>query len=82
MTRTLYLVQTNSVNGNPVVQLKPVTVKTGISDGSQTEVLDGLSEGDAIAIGLNLPASASTAVRPGASPFGGGGPFGGGMRPR
>lgn len=81
VTRTIYLVQTNTVAGKPLVQLKPVSVKTGISDGSQTEAIDGLSEGDVIAIGLNQTGTA-TAARPGAaSPFGGS-PFGGGMRPR
>ncbi len=61
--------------------LKPVTIKTGISDGSFTEVLEGLKEGDSIVIGVNLPAASASARPPtGASPFGG--PFGGGMRPR
>jgi len=62
--------------------LKPVTIKTGISDGTFTEVLDGLNEGDTVVTGLNLPAGATTTMRPpGGSPFGG--PFGGGgMRPR
>jgi HlyD family secretion protein len=81
VTRTVYLVETNTVAGKPLVQLKPATIKTGISDGSLTEVVEGLKEGDAIAVGLNLPATSATAVRPGSSPFGGS-PFGGGMRPR
>lgn len=81
VTRTIYLVQTNTVAGKPLVQLQPVTVKTGISDGSQTEAIEGLKEGDVIALGLNQ--AGATAARPGAaaSPFGGS-PFGGGMRPR
>jgi HlyD family secretion protein len=61
--------------------LKPVTVKTGISDGTNTEVLEGLNEGDVVVTGLNLPAAATTARPPtGGSPFGG--PFGGPPRPR
>jgi HlyD family secretion protein len=59
--------------------LKPVTIKTGISDGTYTEVLEGLNEGELVVTGVNLPASAAATMRPtGASPFGG--PFGGGGR--
>ena len=57
--------------------LKPITIKTGISDGSFTEVLEGLKEGDSIVVGVNQPA-ATASIRPPTSPFGG--PFGGGMR--
>jgi hypothetical protein len=80
--RTVYLIETNAASGKAQVTLKAVTVKSGISDGVFTEVLEGLKEGDVVAAGVNLPAgaAASTAVRPGSSPFGG--PFGGGMRPR
>ena len=82
VTRTIYVVQTNAVNGKALVQLKPTTVKTGISDGSLTEVISGLNDGDVVATGLSLPTTttATTPGRPAASPFGG--PFGGGMRPR
>jgi len=58
--------------------LKPITIKTGISDGSNTEVLEGLNDGDVVVTGVNLPALPLSA-RP-SSPFGG--PFGGGPRPR
>jgi HlyD family secretion protein len=63
--------------------LKPVKVKIGISDGKDTEIVDGLKEGDVVVIGVNTPAvaaNANAARPPGASPFGG--PFGGGFRPR
>jgi HlyD family secretion protein len=64
----------------PNPQLKPVSIKTGISDGSFTEVLEGLQEGDVVVTGLDLPATATTLRPPtGAPPFGGP-PFGGGMR--
>ena len=67
-------------HNNQSPALKPVAIKTGISDGSNTEVLDGLNEGDLIVTGLNLPAPAATGARPptGGNPFGG--PFGGGIR--
>lgn len=76
--RTVYLLEKESAAGKEQTVLKPVTVKTGISDGSFTEVLDGLKEGDLVVTGVNLPGP-TTAMRPGGStPFGG--PFGG-MRP-
>jgi HlyD family secretion protein len=75
-TQTVYLA--DKQEGSPDVRLKPVTVKVGITDGAFTEVLDGLKEGDVVASGVALPASATAAVRPGSSPFGG--PFGGPRR--
>jgi len=52
-------------------QLKPVPVKTGITDGIFTEIIDGVKEGDKIVSGVvnnDSQSSASTS-----SPFGGGG---------
>ena len=75
MTRTVYLPEKN---GKQTV-LKPVTVKSGISDGAFTEVTEGLKEGDVIVSGVNVPLSATVAgpgQRPPNTPFGG--PFGGG----
>jgi hypothetical protein len=68
--------------------LKAVTVKTGLADASFTEVIEGLSEGETIVSGLNVPATQNIAMGPGgpggpgrpSNPFGG--PFGGGGRPR
>src|SRR5438105_5099381 len=37
--------------------LKPITIKTGISDGSFTEILEGLTEGDIIVVGVESPAA-------------------------
>jgi ABC-type sugar transport system substrate-binding protein len=61
--------------------LRAVTVKVGITDNTESEVIEGLKEGDVVVTGINQPAGAAAAAgaRPGASPFGG--PFGG-MRPR
>lgn len=58
---------------NPL--LKPVTIKTGISDGSFTEVLAGLQEGDVVVTGVEATLSASRSSGS-SSPFGGP-PFGG-----
>lgn len=80
VTRTVYLIEKGSNSAKPA--LKPATIKTGISDGNYTEVIEGLKEGDVVVTGINVPMTASTANRPpGAStPFGS--PMGGGMRPR
>ena len=87
-TRTVYIMEKPATGDAPAV-LKPVTIKTGSTDNSQTEVLEGLKEGDIVVTGINQPASAMAgagsaaggAQRPqSSSPFGG--PFGGGMRPR
>ncbi len=70
IVRTIYVMEdTNQVAG-VVAQLKPVQVKTGISDGVFTEITDGLKEGETVVVGLNLPQSAAQA--PTANPFGGG----------
>jgi len=52
-----------------------VRVRTGISDGSFTEITEGLKEGDAVVTTVKLPASQVPAP-----PVGGASPFGGGMR--
>lgn len=48
--RTIHLVQTNAQE----LALMPVQVKIGISDGTWTEAIEGLKEGDTIATGLNF----------------------------
>jgi HlyD family secretion protein len=46
-----------------------VTIKTGISDGVTTEVLEGLKEGDLVVTGMTESGATST---PASNPFGGG----------
>ena len=46
-----------------------VTIKTGISDGVTTEVLEGLKEGDRVVTGMTENGAAPT---PASNPFGGG----------
>lgn len=76
--RTVYLIdRERSTPVRPVLQA--VSVKTGISDGTNTEISEGLKEGDVLVIGVS--SSVSAAAPTPASPFGGG-PFGGGPRPR
>jgi multidrug efflux pump subunit AcrA (membrane-fusion protein) len=74
--RKVYLLdKERSTPGKPV--LSAVTVKTGISDGSNTEVQEGLKEGDVVITGT-ATSSTTTAAAPTVNPFGG--PFGGGRR--
>ncbi len=66
-TRTLYRLP----GGNKAATPEPVTVKVGITDGSTSELIEGLAEGDTIITGLNT--LGGTAAQPAASnPFGGG----------
>ncbi len=70
VTRTLYVL----VGSDPkTAHVEPVTVKLGISDGSATEVIEGLKEGDAVITAAVLPGakSSSGAIN---NPFGGAGP--------
>ncbi|HSH95922.1 MAG TPA: efflux RND transporter periplasmic adaptor subunit [Roseimicrobium sp.] len=76
-TRTVYILKGQPEPGKPLVP-QPVTVKVGISDGTSTEILDGLKEGDVVVTGLTItgakPAAAAAQTPPGgSSPFGGGG---------
>lgn len=65
--RTVYLLdKEKSAPDKPV--LKAVSVKTGIADGSNTEIQEGLKEGDILVIGLKTTTTAATA--PAANPFG------------
>jgi HlyD family secretion protein len=81
-SQTVYLLDKDpSASGAGQTALKPVTIKLGISDGGNTEVVEGLKEGDVVASGVVTQVAAATTPAPGGSPFGGGGPFGGG-RPR
>ncbi len=60
--RTVYIVS----GGRP----KPVQIKTGISDGINTEVTEGLKEGDRVVTAEISSASPSSSAAP--NPFGGG----------
>jgi HlyD family secretion protein len=80
-TQTVYVLETaTSSTGQEKSVLKPVTIKAGITDGSNTEVLEGLSEGDVIVTGVVSPEPASMSQPGGRGPLGGGSPFGGQRR--
>jgi HlyD family secretion protein len=72
--RMVYLLdKEKSAPDKPV--LKAVFVKTGIADGTNTEIQDGLKEGDVLVVGIKATGTALTAPTP--NPFGptfGGGP--------
>jgi HlyD family secretion protein len=65
--RTVYLLdKEKSAPDKPV--LKAVSVRTGIADGSNTEIQEGLKEGDVLVVGLKTTTAAAAA--PTANPFG------------
>jgi HlyD family secretion protein len=67
LQRNQHLIYSTSADG---MKLKPIVVKTGITDGVNTEILDGLSDGTPV-VTSTLAASAK------AGGFGGGPPGGG-----
>ena len=69
-TRTVYVLAPGNAAEGKAATLKPIQIKTGISDGSFTEVTEGLAENDVVVVGMNLTASPGAA--PAANPFGGG----------
>jgi HlyD family secretion protein len=61
--RTVYVLASGSSKPTPA------TIKTGISDGVTTELLEGLKEGDRVVTGMTESGAAPT---PASNPFGGG----------
>jgi HlyD family secretion protein len=68
VTRVLYRL----VGEGPAARPEAVEVKLGISDGTHTEVISGLNEGDRVITSVSLPGGTGTAA-PSTNPFGGGG---------
>jgi HlyD family secretion protein len=75
--RMVYLLTTNAPagGGDPVIAPRAVRVRTGISDGSYTEITEGLKEGDTLVTSIKSPQTTTPATAV-SSPFGG--PGGGG----
>jgi HlyD family secretion protein len=67
--RTVYLLV--SAEGKRP-ELTPVKIRTGITDGVSTEVVEGLKEGDQVVTGLLTMQGSGSTQRP-SNPFGGGG---------
>jgi len=66
---TVYILKTDADGNNPT--LAPVQIKTGITDGINTEVLEGLSEGEKVVTGTVSTGPQTAAAT--SNPFGGGG---------
>jgi len=65
--RTVYLVE----GGATGAALKPVSVRTGVTDGTWTEVSEGLEEGDSVVTGTaSATTVASTSSKATSNPFG------------
>ncbi len=82
ISQNLYLlVKTNSPDGKAIQMARRVTIKTGLEDAANVEVLDGLTEGDEIITGVvsndPVPATGAAGGARG-GPGGIGNPFGGG----
>jgi len=69
--RIVYVADTSDPKA---VKLKPVKVRTGITDAAFTEIVEGLNEGDQVVTALLATSSPSSSQRP-SNPFGGGGGF-------
>jgi len=71
LARTAYVLpETSGTNGAQKPKPMPEQIKVGISDGINTEVTEGLSEGQQVVTGI-ISTGESTSSRP-ANPFGGG----------
>lgn len=71
--RTIYTLPVATDAADKSAKPAPVQIKVGISDGTTTEVADGLKEGDVVVIGMIMTQSAQ-GTQP-TNPFGGGGGF-------
>lgn len=67
-TRTVYRLP----KGNKLATPEPVSIKVGITDGSTSEVVSGLEEGDVIITGIVVTSAATPGSPAGNSPFGSG----------
>jgi HlyD family secretion protein len=73
LVRTVYVLASEPDGKNGIRQiLKPAQIKTGITDGISTEVLEGLDEGAKVVVGVISNGEGES--RPSANPFGRG-PF-------
>jgi HlyD family secretion protein len=71
--RTIYIPGEKGPDGAKSETAIPVQIRTGISDGVSTEVVEGLKEGDQVIVGQNVTASASSQSGSANNPFSGGG---------
>jgi HlyD family secretion protein len=71
--RTVYILATNTPpnSTDPVVVPQATRVRTGITDGSYTEITEGLKDGDSVITAIRMPSSSAASAPSGTSPFGG-----------
>jgi HlyD family secretion protein len=73
--RTVYVLVTNTPpgcpNDDPIPMPQPLRVRTGITDGSYTEITEGLKEGDRVITSVKVSQAQASSSPPGMSPFGG-----------
>lgn len=72
-SRTVYVLAAKTPGNQASVKPTAIQVKAGISDGINTEVAEGLHEGDQVVIGILSANETSTSGPRPANPFGGGG---------
>jgi len=65
--RTVYVL----TGDDSAPQLKPMQIRTGITDGIFTEVTDGLKEGDKVVASVAQNDAQNSTAAPGSTPFGG-----------
>jgi HlyD family secretion protein len=68
LSRTIYTLSTLGGTNDASGELKPAQIKTGISDGMVTEVIEGLGEGQIVVLGITVSATTGT---PASNPFNG-----------
>jgi len=68
--RTVYALASTNVGSADAASLEPIQIKTGISDGLWTEVLEGLNEGATVVIGVTTPSGAASRLIAKKTPFG------------
>jgi HlyD family secretion protein len=76
-TRTVYLLSSTNQAEGVLAEPQPQQIKTGISDGISTEVIEGLTGGETVVTGMSVGASSTTTATttpgsPAGNPFGGG----------
>ena len=68
-TRTVYRLS----GGNKTAPPDAVSVKVGITDGINSEIIDGIAEGDVLITSVTVPGAKPTTTPAPSNPFGGGG---------
>ena len=68
-THTIYVVEGKTSGGSATITIKPRQVRTGITDGISTQIVDGLKEGEEVVLTETV---SNPAQQQSNNPFGGG----------